>query len=237
MSTKGHCKTSMPSTRAVGASDIEDDDGAAPEEPVAAELGDGEVPVPGDPGLHGAEDSPGEAGLGDRGPDAVGEARAGEAGPVDVGGEARTGEAGPVIVGDEIGTGETGPGVVGVAGVVGRTGNEASESAGTSTGRAWARVPRPCKDAIGSSCTTGGADEEGDDDEGGDGASKISKRAPRPVPTPWLGSNIREYATSSNWSEAIEDECMDGGSRWTQEVWQREKHAHQTRHPKRYKHD
>ena len=63
-----------------------------------------------------------------------------------------------------------------------------------------------------SSCTTEGAEDEGDGDEEEDGASRISKRAPRPVPAPWLGNNRGEYATSSNWSEATEDECMTGGS-------------------------
>jgi hypothetical protein len=32
------------------------------------------------------------------------------------------------------------------------------------------------------------------------------------VPAPWLGNNTGEYATSSNWSEAIEDECIGGGA-------------------------
>lgn len=64
-----------------------------------------------------------------------------------------------------------------------------------------------------SSCTTEGAEDEGDGDEEEDGTSRISKRAPRPVPAPWLGNNRGEYATSSNWSEAREDECI-GGDSW-----------------------
>ena len=75
---------------------------------------------------------------------------------------------------------------------------------GSSGDHAWARESMPCN--IGrSTCPP-----EDDDDDGE--SSNSSKRAPRPVPAPWLGNSKGEYATSSNWSEAREDECMDGGA-------------------------
>ena len=75
---------------------------------------------------------------------------------------------------------------------------------GSSGDHAWARESMPCN--IGrSTCPP-----EDDDDDGE--SSNSSKRAPRPVPAPWLGNSKGEYATSSNWSEATEDECRDGGS-------------------------
>jgi hypothetical protein len=69
---------------------------------------------------------------------------------------------------------------------------------------AWAHGPMPC--------TGRSTWEAGGVSKGGSIASKISKRAPRPVPAPWLGNNTGEYATSSNWSEAMEDECKGGDS-------------------------
>ena len=90
-----------------------------------------------------------------------------------------------------------------VAGVTDRA-VEMLGATGSSGDHAWARESMPCN--IGrSTCPP-----EDDDDDGE--SSNSSKRAPRPVPAPWLGNSKGEYATSSNWSEATEDECRDGGS-------------------------
>ena len=75
---------------------------------------------------------------------------------------------------------------------------------GSSGDHAWARESMPCNRGR-STCPP-----EDDNDDGE--SSNSSKRAPRPVPAPWLGNSKGEYATSSNWSEATEDECRDGGS-------------------------
>ena len=90
-----------------------------------------------------------------------------------------------------------------VAGVTDRA-VEMLGATGSSSDHAWARKSMPCN--IGrSTCPSEGGDDDGE-------SSKSSKRAPRPVPAPWLGNSKGEYATSSNWSEATEDECRDGGS-------------------------
>jgi hypothetical protein len=47
---------------------------------------------------------------------------------------------------------------------------------------------------------------------GAAGASRSSRRAPRPVPAPWLGSNTGEYATSSNWPRLTGEVFVGGGT-------------------------
>jgi hypothetical protein len=41
-------------------------------------------------------------------------------------------------------------------------------------------------------------------------ASRSSRQAPRPVLAPWLGNNIGEYATSSNWTGLTGVEFVGG---------------------------
>jgi hypothetical protein len=119
------------------------------------------------------------------------------------------------------------PGETGDDGVVGDPGREPGGPAvegedapgieGGSACPAWAREPRPCKGTARSTYASAGTTRStctsvctGVEDS--DASSKSSNRAPRPVPAPWLGNNTGEYATSSNWSEAIEDECIGGGA-------------------------
>jgi hypothetical protein len=58
---------------------------------------------------------------------------------------------------------------------------------------------------------TGGATCDGGTGAGcSEGSSSSSRRAPRPVPAPWLGNNTGEYAASTNWSDARGVECKGG---------------------------
>jgi hypothetical protein len=180
--------------RSTGAVDVE---GAAEEgledingeDPAVEGLGDGD------------SDDPVNEGLGETEPEpAVGVTGVGLPGEGGSPGEADDdGEAG-------VGLGDGGAGQVrGEAGPA-AGGDAARGVEGTSGERAWARGPRPCRGAARSTCASDGVGD------GGTGASRISKRAPRPVPAPWLGNNTGEYATSSNWSGAMEDECKEGDS-------------------------
>ena len=151
----------------------------------------------------------GDAGVTDRSdgePDIVGKGEAGVAGRAADEGDVRTRAAGE--------DGVTGR-AAGEAGVTGRAAEDSTAAGiadravemlgatGSSGDHAWARESMPC---IGrSTCPSEGGDGDGE-------SSNSFKRAPRPVPAPWLGNNKGEYATSSNWSEATEDECRDGGS-------------------------
>jgi hypothetical protein len=184
--------------RSTGAVDVE---GAAEEG-----LEDVDEEGPADEGLGDGDDSgPVIEGLGDA--LRVGEAEPGSATGVTSGelpGEGGSpGEAGDE---DEAGVGLGGAGQVrGEAGPV-PEGEAARGVAGGSGERAWALGPRPCRGAGRSTWASDGSGDEGS------GTSRISKRAPRPVPAPWLGNSTGEYATSSNWSEAMEDECKEGDS-------------------------
>ena len=158
-----------------------------------------------------ADEAAGDSGITDRADGElgiVGRGAAGVAGRSADEGDVRTRAAGEDGVtgratGDSAAAGEKGraAGDSVITGVADRA-VEMLGATGSSGDHAWARESMPCN--IGrSTCPP-----EDDDDDGE--SSNSSKRAPRPVPAPWLGNSKGEYATSSNWSEATEDECRDG---------------------------
>ena len=196
-----------------GLEDGDVDEAAGDEEPVTVasdSVGEEGRPT-GETGR--ADEAAGDSGITDRADGElgiVGRGAAGVAGRSADEGDVRTRAAGEDGVtgraaGDSAAAGEKGraAGNSAIAGVADRA-VEMLGATGSSGDHAWARESMPCN--IGrSTCPP-----EDDDDDGE--SSNSSKRAPRPVPAPWLGNSKGEYATSSNWSEATEDECRDGGS-------------------------
>ena len=196
-----------------GLEDGDVDESAGDEEPVTVasdSVGEEGRPT-GETGR--ADEAAGDSGITDRADGElgiVGRGAAGVAGRSADEGDVRTRAAGEDGVtgratGDSATAGEKGraAGDSAITGVADRA-VEMLGAMGSSGDHAWARESMPCN--IGrSTCPP-----EDDDDDGE--SSNSSKRAPRPVPAPWLGNSKGEYATSSNWSEATEDECRDGGS-------------------------